>query len=107
MIGLTFQQIQKYERGANRVSASRLYDIGEAFNIPASFFFDQFDHIRKESAIGEVIGREELELIKDFNHIIDAGVRSSVRHLVKSLRKAEYREEDTSPAGQAHRLLDA
>jgi transcriptional regulator with XRE-family HTH domain len=40
LIGLTFQQVQKYERGANRISASRLYDICRALDVPSSYFFD-------------------------------------------------------------------
>ena len=39
-IGVTFQQVQKYERAANRISASRLFEISEALNVPVSFFFD-------------------------------------------------------------------
>ncbi|MBB4285330.1 helix-turn-helix transcriptional regulator [Roseospira goensis] len=39
-IGVTFQQIQKYERGANRISASRLYDIAQVMGVPINFFFD-------------------------------------------------------------------
>jgi len=39
-IGLTFQQVQKYERGANRVGASRLYDLSRVLDVPVSFFFD-------------------------------------------------------------------
>src|SRR5204862_7806940 len=39
-IGLTFQQVQKYERGANRVSASRLFDLSRMLDVPISFFFD-------------------------------------------------------------------
>lgn len=40
LVGIKFQQIQKYETGANRVSASRLWDIGEAMSVPVAFFFD-------------------------------------------------------------------
>jgi transcriptional regulator with XRE-family HTH domain len=40
-IGLTFQQIQKYERGANRISASRLFEISRALDVPITFFFEQ------------------------------------------------------------------
>ncbi len=40
-IGLTFQQVQKYERGTNRISASRLFDISHALNVPVSYFFEQ------------------------------------------------------------------
>jgi len=43
MLGLTFQQLQKYERGNNRVSASRLWDIGNILNVPIGFFFEDMD----------------------------------------------------------------
>ena len=39
-LGLTFQQVQKYERGANRVGASRLFDLSRVLDVPISFFFD-------------------------------------------------------------------
>lgn len=39
-LGITFQQVQKYERGTNRVGASRLYDLASALDVPISFFFD-------------------------------------------------------------------
>src|SRR6201981_4255947 len=45
-IGLTFQQVQKYERGANRVGASRLYDLSRVLDVPGSFFFDDIDQVR-------------------------------------------------------------
>ncbi|MBV8572378.1 MAG: helix-turn-helix transcriptional regulator, partial [Acidobacteriaceae bacterium] len=40
LLGVTFQQVQKYERGANRVSASRLLDLSRVLNVPITFFFD-------------------------------------------------------------------
>src|ERR1700683_3458182 len=40
-IGLTFQQVQKYERGANRIGASRLYDLSRVLDVPVSFFFEE------------------------------------------------------------------
>ncbi len=43
-VGIKFQQIQKYETGANRVSASRLWDIGEAMGVPVSFFFEGLEN---------------------------------------------------------------
>src|SRR6202012_596679 len=42
-IGLTFQQVQKYERGANRIGASRLYDLSRVLDVPVSFFFDDLN----------------------------------------------------------------
>lgn len=43
LIGVTFQQIQKYERGANRISASRLYDAARVLRVPVSYFFEDMD----------------------------------------------------------------
>src|SRR5579884_1124067 len=45
-IGLTFQQVQKYERGANRVGASRLHELSRVLDVPVSFFFDDTDPVR-------------------------------------------------------------
>src|ERR1700740_3599879 len=45
-IGLTFQQVQKYERGANRIGASRLMELSSVLDVPVSFFFDENDPCR-------------------------------------------------------------
>src|SRR3954466_14965806 len=45
-IGLTFQQVQKYEHGANRIGASRLHELSQVLNVPVSFFFDDTDPVR-------------------------------------------------------------
>ena len=45
-IGLTFQQVQKYERGANRIGASRLHELSRLLEVPVSFFFDDTDPVR-------------------------------------------------------------
>src|SRR5271155_125722 len=45
-IGLTFQQVQKYERGANRIGASRLMELSRVLDVPVSFFFDETDPVR-------------------------------------------------------------
>ena len=45
-IGLTFQQVQKYERGANRIGASRLHELSRVLDVPVSFFFDDIDPVR-------------------------------------------------------------
>jgi transcriptional regulator with XRE-family HTH domain len=45
-LGLAFQQVQKYERGANRIGASRLYEIAQLFEVPIAFFFDKTDPVR-------------------------------------------------------------
>src|SRR5689334_21165977 len=50
-IGLTFQQVQKYERGANRIGASRLHELSRVLDVPVSFFFDDTDP-RRAPAVG-------------------------------------------------------
>jgi transcriptional regulator with XRE-family HTH domain len=50
LLGLTFQQIQKYERGVNRIGSSRLYEIGQILDIPVSFFFDDMPEEGRQHA---------------------------------------------------------
>lgn len=53
-LGLTFQQVQKYERGANRVSASKLYAVGQALSCPAAYFFEGLDEA-EEAAVNDTV----------------------------------------------------
>jgi transcriptional regulator with XRE-family HTH domain len=50
VLGVTFQQVQKYERGTNRISAGRLYRIADMLDVPVSFFYDGFDERAASSA---------------------------------------------------------
>src|SRR6202453_3199655 len=52
-LGLTFQQVQKYERGANRVGARRLYDLSRVLDVPVSYFFDEFTEQAAAPGMGE------------------------------------------------------
>ena len=72
-VGIKFQQIQKYETGANRVSASRLWDIADALNVEISFFFEGIDNDRnakraKDNAVpADLLGdKEALDLIRSY-----------------------------------------
>lgn len=60
-IGVTFQQVQKYERGTNRVSASKLWEIAAALNVPITFFFDGLNGA-PEAASGPAPIRQSVEL---------------------------------------------
>ena len=51
-VGLTFQQIQKYERGANRIGASRMFDLSKVLDVPVSFFFDDISEEVKKRGTG-------------------------------------------------------
>ncbi len=70
-VGIKFQQIQKYETGANRVSASRLWDIADSLDVDVSFFFEGLDTEEKPAGSGSVpadlLGdKEALELVRSY-----------------------------------------
>ena len=68
-VGIKFQQIQKYETGMNRVSASRLWDIAEALQVPVSFFFEGLDAASKAQqtqASDLMSDKEALELVRSY-----------------------------------------
>ncbi|GAA0580328.1 helix-turn-helix domain-containing protein [Caenispirillum bisanense] len=69
-IGVTFQQIQKYERGTNRISASRLWEISRVLKVPVSFFFEDFREDDDQPSTDEnAISTEELRLLVAFNRL--------------------------------------
>ena len=72
-VGIKFQQIQKYETGMNRVSASRLWDISEALDVAVSFFFDGIEERQNAEATGSssipgdiMADKEALELVRSY-----------------------------------------
>jgi len=95
-LGLTFQQIQKYEKGINRIGASRLFDLARVLGVPVQFFYEElptanaggvagFADRPAESYAVEFLGsREGLELNKAFARITDARVRRSIVELVRA-----------------------
>ena len=74
-VGIKFQQIQKYETGANRVSASRLWDISEAMDVPVNFFFEGIEQEvaaagSSESVPADLMGdKEALDLVRSYYSI--------------------------------------
>jgi len=105
-VGLTFQQIQKYERGANRVGASRLYEFSRVLDVPVSFFFDDMNENTratrgrridpKSLADGDQVElesdplarRETLELVRAYYKIDDLKIRKRLFELTKTLAKS-------------------
>jgi len=71
-VGIKFQQIQKYETGANRVSASRLWDIADTLEVPVSFFFEGLEEEHKETAEKSMLpadlmgDKEALDLVRSY-----------------------------------------
>jgi transcriptional regulator with XRE-family HTH domain len=97
-MGLTFQQVQKYEKGVNRIGASRLFQISKILDVPVQFFFEEAPYAGdgsrapglaesdSEAFILEFLNsREGLELNRAFVKIGDAKVRKSVVDLVRAL----------------------
>lgn len=90
-VGLTFQQIQKYERGANRISASRLYQFSCLLDVDIDYFFgamlniDDCHDLMPAGTEDPARMREVLTLVRAYYSIDDADVRQSVFELAKAL----------------------
>jgi transcriptional regulator with XRE-family HTH domain len=112
-IGLTFQQIQKYEKGANRISCSRIYDFARLLEVPTSYFFDDLPaeqgSFGAASAVpvsdavdaalassGDRPRRDTLELVRAFEHLANKELRHSVLKLVQSMRDSGPHNEASS-----------
>jgi transcriptional regulator with XRE-family HTH domain len=91
-IGVSFQQIQKYERGANRVSASRLHQLTRILNVPVGYFFEGITEIQHNGSATHpandsemVASRETLELVRAYYRIEDPTIRRRLVDLLRSL----------------------
>jgi transcriptional regulator with XRE-family HTH domain len=109
-LGLTFQQVQKYERGANRIGCSRLFDLSQVLDVPVSYFFDDMSsEVQAQSPVAVITGtapattegaavspghltsRETLELVRNY-YMIPPKARASVYDLAKTLARTETGE---------------
>ena len=114
MVGITFQQVQKYERGANRIVASRLYELARVLDVPVSYFFDDLsakaandvanqnagpseapqdataqDGMAQDGMAQDVMAeRETLELVRAYYSIDDEKVRRRAFDLLRALSKS-------------------
>ena len=98
-VSLTFQQIQKYERGANRIGSSRLYQLAKILDVPISFFFDGIEERLGRDGTGVSEGeqepyesdqlsrRETLKLVRAYYRIADPAVRKKIFDLVKAVSR--------------------
>lgn len=114
-IGLTFQQVQKYERGANRIGASRLWDLSRVLDVPMSYFFEDMDETVSSLSPRNMAGvevepaalggtdpmtrRETLELVRAYYRIPDGLVRKRIFDLTKSLGATGDAEEGAPAPG--------
>lgn len=83
MIGVTYQQAHKYERGINRISAGRLFEIAQVLAVPVSFFFEGLD----DAEGGDTSGRQRmcLELARNFSQIRNERHQEALSHLARAL----------------------
>lgn len=91
-LGVTFQQVQKYEKGMSRISASRLQTIASVFEVPISFFFENIadhapidDDSLSDAADASLLTQDGVALNRAFVRIRSAKVRRSIIELVKML----------------------
>ena len=97
MLGLTFQQVQKYEKGVNRIGAGRLYDVSRILGVPIDYFYEGISAPQGEGLAEDgappvmefVSSGEGLQLSLAFMKIKDVKVRKRVLDLVKSLAEEE------------------
>ena len=87
-LGLTFQQLQKYERGHNRISASRLYELAQLFDVPVAYFYEEIEAGKGAPSRDDMVAkRETLELVRAYYAISDPAVRHSIRKLTQAAAK--------------------
>lgn len=92
-LGISFQQLQKYEKGSNRLSASRLHELARMLDVPVSFFFDE---LPSEGApaiqppADPLIKRESLELVRAYYDIPDPQVRQQLVELIRLLGLEDF-----------------
>jgi transcriptional regulator with XRE-family HTH domain len=100
-VGLTFQQIQKYERGSNRIGASRLYDLSRVLDVSISYFFDDMPETISETRyldvnkhlsevvsafeVDDMVRRETLELVRNYYRVSNPVIRKRLFEMTKAL----------------------
>ena len=88
-LNLSYQQVQKYETGANRVSAGRLYEISKILQSDVSLFFDGLDESAETQHLGHGgRNRSTIELVQYFGSIKSPTIRFAISSLVKSIARA-------------------
>ena len=106
-VGLTFQQIQKYERGANRIGCSRLYEFSKVLDVPIDYFFEEMpvnvlvgrsggrgkrglseDAGQFQGEKDPLVKRETLELVRAYYKIVEPRVRKRLFEMVKAVGAA-------------------
>lgn len=95
-LGVSFQQIQKYEKGVNRVSAGRLQRVGDVLKVPMTFFYDADasarttqNRFKSTKLFGLLDNRDAQQLVTAFNAIVDRKLRRTVVRMIERIRDIE------------------
>lgn len=111
-VGVTFQQVQKYEKGLNRIGASRLMQFSNILNVTPAYFFDGIQPADGEPGstptqpsnsfdYGEASQRQALELVRHFGMLSDMNLRTSILELVKTAARAQQSDTNTEETAAA------
>lgn len=112
-MGITFQQVQKYEKGLNRIGASRLWDLAQVLGEPISYFYEGMDEDAKNQSPRKItvlkdgggyvnmeeLSQDEVALLAYFQQIKDPQVAKSILNLVRTLSfgEANFRYDEDNP----------
>jgi transcriptional regulator with XRE-family HTH domain len=93
-LGVTFQQVQKYERGTNRVGASRLYDLSRILGVPVQFFFEGLENQSNElnddgENVVHLMKPDTIELVEAYYKVDNPHVRRQILSTIRSISFAE------------------
>lgn len=94
---ITFQQIQKYEKGTNRIGASRLFELSTALGVPVSYFFEGLNDEAQGSSdqLDGALSAQMMRVVKAFNEIDDPKMLDNTVHLLEGIaEKAAHCRED-------------
>jgi transcriptional regulator with XRE-family HTH domain len=102
---ISYQQIQKYETGANRVSAGRLYEIAAALGVDIAYFFAGFETGQRAEPLPHGgHNRAAIELVRNFLEIKDESLRAAVTTLLRALKEQEGRRDRRQGGGPSLRI---
>lgn len=95
-LAISYQQVQKYETGANRISAGRLYEIALMLATDVSYFFEGFDPDRTGGQMAHGgHNRAAIELVRNFHEIHDENLRAAVANLMKALKDSRTQAQSS------------
>ena len=103
LLNLTFQQVQKYEKGVNRISAGRLYEVAAALGVPIGYFYDGASELlpnatlrvgeESGSDVAPVLSPEAVELVTAFESITDPAMRKTLLDTISNTAAALNRDK--------------